>query len=81
MIKQENVPTCAVAQLVSKFSNASNLRCSGRSNMGQNPNRLIEDRSDAINLGKGSSRNAMANMADVRAIARAHEGGPSLTCR
>ena len=54
-IKQESVPTRA--------PQPSNLRRSTRSNLGQIPNRLVQDRSDTINLGKGPSSNeAAANL-------------------
>jgi transposase InsO family protein len=75
-IKEENVPTRAVAQPLP--SNMSPPRRSGRSNLGHNPNRLIEDRSDVINLRTGSSR---ANLADISNIAAAYDEGPSLTGR
>ena len=53
-IKQESVPSCA--------SQPSNLRRSTRSNLGHIPNRLVQDRSDTINVGKGPSNEAAANL-------------------
>ena len=53
-VKQESVPARAF--------NPSSLHRSTRSTLGQAPNRLIQDRPDTVNLGKGPSREAAANL-------------------
>ena len=73
-IKQESEPTRA-----SQPSNSSSLRRSTRSTRGQSPNRLIQDRSDPINLGSGPSngpsRDAVANLVSIM------EDNPSIALR
>jgi hypothetical protein len=63
-MKEEKVPTRAV-----QTSQPSGLRRSNRSNLGQTPNRLIEDHSDHINLETGCSgrgdADAAANLANI----------------
>jgi len=56
-MQQESVPT--------RPSQTPPIRRSRRSNFGQVPNRLVQDRSDQINLEPGSSRNAMGNLAAI----------------
>ena len=53
-IKQKSVPTRA--------PQPSNLHRSTRSNLGQIPNRLVQDRLDTINLGKRPSNETAANL-------------------
>jgi hypothetical protein len=77
-MKEEKVLTCVVQP-----SQPSSLRRSNRSNLGQTPNRLIEDRSDHVNLETGHSGrgdvDAAANLANI--IEANPEGqSPSLAC-